>query len=144
MHRFSLLILGALFFTGCSTDFQAWEGRNSVIEGQGGTRKVVDGVDVWTNGDPPRRFRIIGIIDDERPGGIIPMAEMKHDVAEKVREHGGDAVIVLSSMSQLQGYYTAASANTQINGGSATTFGSATTVPITRRASKFMVIKYLD
>jgi hypothetical protein len=61
-----------------STDFQSWEGRNSVVEGHGGTRKVVDGMDVWTHGDPPRRFQVLGIIEDERPGGIIPMAQLKY------------------------------------------------------------------
>src|SRR5437870_12522601 len=104
MHRLFLILVMALFCAGCaSTDFQAWEGRNSVIEGHGGTRKVVDGVDIWTTGDPPRRFRILGILDDERPGGIIPMAELKHDVAKKARERGGDALIVISSSSQLAG-----------------------------------------
>ena len=113
-----------------------------MIEGQGGTKKVVDGMDVWTNGDPPRRFRILGIIDDERPGGLIPMAGLKHDIVKKAREHGGDAVILLSSSSQLAGYYTAATA--QFYGNSATSFGSATTVPLTKRTSKFVVIKYLE
>ena len=41
------------------------------------------------------------------------MAEMKHDVAKKVREHGGDAVIMISSSSQLQGYYSTATVNAQ-------------------------------
>lgn len=144
--RYTLWLIGisAVLISGCSTDFQAWEGRNKVIQGQGGTRKVVDGIDVWTNGDPPRGFRIIGIIDDSRPGGIIPMANLKHDVAKAVRQHGGDAVIVLSSESQLQGYYTISNATTNVYGRSATTFGSSTTFPATRRFSKFMVIKYVD
>jgi hypothetical protein len=145
MQRLFLLIVIIFFCAGCtSTDFQVWEGKNPVIEGHGGTRKVVDGVDVWMNGDPPRRFRILGIIDDERPGGLIPMAELKHDISKKARQHGGDAVIMISSSSQLQGYYTAGSVNTQVYGNTATSFGSATSVPITRRASKYMVIKYLD
>jgi hypothetical protein len=145
MKRLFLSFAALLILSSCtSTDFQAWEGRNPVIEGHGGTKKVVDGVDVWTNGDPPRRFRILGIIDDERPGGIIPMAELKHAIAKKAREHGGNAVIMISSSSQLQGYYTAGAINTQIYGNTATSFGSATSVPITRRASKYMVIKYLD
>src|SRR5712691_1368039 len=145
MPRLFLLFVAVVVCAGCtSTDFQAWEGRNSVVEGRGGTKKVVDGVDVWTNGDPPRRFRIIGIIDDERPGGIIPMAELKHDIAKKAREHGGNAVILIGSSSQLAGYYSTAAVNTQVYGNSATSFGSGTTVPITRRTSKYAVIKYVD
>jgi hypothetical protein len=145
VRRLALLLTVALIFTGCSTtDFQSWEGRNSVIEGQGGTKKVVDGMDVWTNGDPPRQFRILGVIDDERSGGLIPMAKLKHDIVKKAREHGGNAGILLSSSSQLAGYYTASTANAQFYGNSAVGFGSTTTVPFTRRASKFVVIKYLE
>lgn len=72
------------------------------------------------------------------------MAQMKHDIAKKVREHGGDAVIIISSESQLQGYYTIGTANTTFSGNSASTFGTSTTMPATRRFSKFMVIKYVD
>ena len=144
MHKLFLLIVVTSVCVGCtSTDYQAWEGRNSVIEGRGGTKKVVDGVDVWTNGDPPRKFRLLGIIDDERPGGIIPMAEMKHDIAKKAGEHGGDAVIIISSSSQLAGYYTAANVSTQVYGASATSYGSSTTIPLTRHTSKYAVIKYV-
>lgn len=139
-----LLIAVVLSCGSCSTDFQAWEGRNAVIEGHGGTRKVVDGVDIWTTGDPPRRFRIIGVIEDERPGGPLYMAQRKHEIAQKAREHGGNAVIMISSSSQLQGYETFGSANTQLYGHSATTFGSSTSVAIKRNSSKFLVIKYLD
>jgi hypothetical protein len=39
-----------------------------VVQGHGDTRKIVDGMDVWTHGDPPRPFQVLGIIEDERPG----------------------------------------------------------------------------
>jgi hypothetical protein len=113
------------------------------VEGRGGTKKIVDGVDVWTFGDPPRRFQVLGIIQDNRPGGIIPMAQMKHDIIAKARQSGGDAVIFASSASQLQGYYTAGSATAYGYGNYASAFGSSTTVPITRRSSAYVVIKYL-
>ncbi|HEU0048722.1 MAG TPA: hypothetical protein VFQ43_14090, partial [Nitrososphaera sp.] len=79
IYRAGLVVIAALSFFGCtSTDFQSWEGRSSVVEGHGGTRKIVDGMDVWTHGDPPRRFQELGIIEDDRPGGLIPMARLKH------------------------------------------------------------------
>jgi hypothetical protein len=74
-----------------------------VVECHGGTRKVVDGMDVWTHGDPPRRFKVLGIIEDEKPSGMIPMAQLKHDIVQKARENGGKAVIFVSSASQLAG-----------------------------------------
>jgi hypothetical protein len=100
-----VLLLGvtSLFVSCTTTEFQSWEGRNSVVEGRGGTKKIVDGVDVWTFGDPPRRFQVLGIIQDNRPGGIIPMAQMKHDIIAKARQSGGDAVIFASSASPAAG-----------------------------------------
>jgi hypothetical protein len=140
-----LLIVLSLTYVSCTTtDFQTWEGRNSVVEGRGGTKKVVDRMDVWTYGDPPRGFQVLGIIQDERPGGIIPMAQLKHDIVQRARAAGGNAVIFVSSESQLAGYYTAANASAYSYGRSATAFGSSTTVPLTRRSSTYVVIRYLD
>jgi hypothetical protein len=85
IYRFTFLLAVPLLCPSCTTtDFQSWEGRNSVVEGHGGTRKVVDGMDVWTQGDPPRRFQVLGIIEDERPGGLIPMAQLKHDIVRRL------------------------------------------------------------
>ena len=43
------------------------EARAPVVrEGGYGTRKVVDGVDIWTAGEPPRKYQVLGIINDER------------------------------------------------------------------------------
>jgi hypothetical protein len=145
IYRIFFLLVAAVAFVSCTnTEFQSWEGRNSIVEGRGGTRKVVDGMDVWTHGDPPRRFQVLGIIEDERPGGMIPMAQLKHDIVQKARQNGGNAVIFVSSASQLAGYYTASSASAYGYGNSATAFGSSTTVPITRRSSTYVVIRYLN
>ena len=143
--RLTLLLMIAVLCGSCmTTEFQAWEGRNSVVEGRGGTKKVVDGMDVRTYGDPPRRFQVLGIIQDERPGGRLYIAQLKHDLVQKAREQGGNALIFVSSQSQLAGYYTAGSASAYGYGGSATAFGSSTTVPITRRSSTYVVIRYWD
>jgi hypothetical protein len=93
-------------------------------------------MDVWTHGDPPRRFKVLGIIEDERPGGMIPMAQLKHDIVQKARQNGGNAVILVSSASQLSGYYSIANVNSY-------GFGSATTIPLKRRSSTYIVINYL-
>ena len=144
-YRFALSLVIPLLCVGCATtEFQAWEGRNSVVQGRGGTKTVVDGMDFWTFGDPPRRFQVLGIIQDERGGGRIPMARLRHDIVQKARESGGNAVILVSSQSQLAGYYTTSDASAYSYGGYGTAYGSATTIPITRRSSTFVVIRYLD
>lgn len=145
IDRALVIFAVALFCVGCTTtEFQSWEGRNNIVKGHGGTRKIIDGIDVWTYGDPPRHFQILGIIQDERPSGLIPIARLKHDIARKARQRDGDAVILVSSESQLRGYYTSGVINTQIYGRSATSLGSATTVPISRRTSTYVVIHYVD
>jgi hypothetical protein len=79
---------------------------------------------------------------------VWTLAEKIHGTVEarypaEARQNGGDAVIFVSSASQLAGYYTATSASAYGYGNSATAFGSSTTVPITRRSSTYVVIKYL-
>src|SRR2546429_7894899 len=118
IYRIALLVMLTFLCASCtSTDFQSWEGRNSVVEGHGGTRKIVDGMDVWTHGDPPRRFQVLGIIEDDRPGALIPMARLKHDIVAKARQRGGGGVIFVFNASQLQGYYIASKSRAYNLGG---------------------------
>jgi hypothetical protein len=57
----------------CVDEFRKREGGNSVVEGHGGTRKVVDGMDVWTHGDPARRFQVLGLHCEALPEGMDSM-----------------------------------------------------------------------
>ncbi len=140
-----LMTLAALFLAGCATtEYKAFEGKANVFEGKGGTKVVIDGMEIWDNGEPPRKFKVLGIIDDERPGGIIPMSRLRSDMVKHAREVGGDAIIQLGSQSQIAGYYTSGSASAYGYGSSATAYGSSTTMPVRRNVAKFAVIKYVD
>lgn len=81
-----------------STQFLAYEGRDAIQEGQGGNKKVVDGVDFWIFGAPPHRFQVLGMLQDERwkSGlyGLVRVSNLEHDIAKTVRAAGGDAVIL--------------------------------------------------
>ena len=49
--------LAAMVFISCvvsAQEFLPYEGKNAIQEGEGGTKKVVDGVDFWADGAPPR------------------------------------------------------------------------------------------
>ena len=138
-------ILIASLLVGCATtEYKSFEGKSNVFEGKGGTKIVVNGMELWDNGEPPRKFRLLGIIDDERPDGIIPMAQLRSDMVKKAREVGGDALIQLGSNSQITGYYTSGTASAHSYGYSATASGSSTTMPIGRNMAKFAVIKYVE
>jgi hypothetical protein len=137
--------LAALALAGCAnTEYKSFEGRNTVVEGKGGTKVVVDGMEIWDNGDPPRKFKILGIIDDTRPGGLLPMSQLRADMVRKAREAGGDALIEIRSDSQIAGYYTSGSASAYAYGNSATAYGTATTMPVRRNIAKFAVVKFIE
>jgi hypothetical protein len=140
-----LAVLIAPLMTGCATtEYKPFDGKVNVFEGNGGTKIIVDGMEIWDNGEPPRKFKVLGIIDDQRPGGIIPMSQLRSDMVKKAREAGGDAVVQLGSRSQIAGFYSSGSATAYSYGSSATVYGSSTTMPVRRNVAKFAVIKYVD
>ncbi len=140
------VLLAAILCTGCATTtFKTFETRGSgVIEGKGGTKTVQDGMDIWDYGDPPRKFKILGVIEDERPGGIIPMGQLRAEMVKKAREVGGHALIQAANQAQIVGYQTFGSATTTAYGNTATATGLATAVPIRRNSALFVVIQYVE
>ncbi len=80
------------------TGFLTYDGWDSVQQGRGGEKKVVDGVDFWMAGSPPRRFKILGTIDGaRRKGGLVGMVSFSSPedaVAKQTMTAGGDAVIL--------------------------------------------------
>lgn len=134
-----------MLLVGCATtEYKAFEGKGNVIDGAGGTKIVVDGMEIWDNGEPPRKFKVLGIIADERPGGLIPMAQLRGDMVKKAREASGDAIIQINSQSNIAGYYTSGSASGYSYGNSTKLHGSATTTAIRRNTAQFAVIKFVD
>lgn len=87
-----VFLLTALFsglVTSCSsTKFMEYRGPN-IVQGKGGTLRVVDGVDFWENGDPDRKYKILGVIDDSRGDGLISRIGKDSDIANKAKEYGG-------------------------------------------------------
>lgn len=137
------------------TKFYAYEGRDAVRDGVGGAKDVVDGVDFWLEGTPPHRYQLVGVINDERLKsgliGMISMAQFKHDIAKRVRNAGGDAVILTNSQDNVVGmtstsFGNASGAATSMNG---TTnfagYGSSSSWVglVKHQQAHFFVIKYL-
>jgi hypothetical protein len=123
------------------TRFEAYDARDSIVEGKSGSRIEKDGIDFWTMGDPPRRYQIIGIIRDNRGKGVFHgNAIGSSGIAKKVREVGGDAAILLNQNSALKGIYS--QGQTTANGNQA--FGTGFAIPIQERTTTFLVVKYLE
>lgn len=139
----AVLLLG---LSGCaSTEYKSYVGKNTnVIEGRGGTRVVVDGMEIWDNGSPPRKFTILGIIDDSRPDALVPMAQMRGDIVQKARLAGGDAVVLMNNQSEITGYSNFGGSQVAGNRRGASAFAAAFSTANKVNHSRFAVIKYAD
>lgn len=128
-----VMLAAALLIGGCSlvvnTEYLPYEGNDSVVVGQGGTKIVVDGMEVWANGAPPRTFKIIGLINDDRMESPVLSWSIDEDAVAKAREAGGDAVIKLNSQSRVTGYSVNSTGNLNAQ---------------SYRGTSFAVIKFLD
>jgi hypothetical protein len=144
-------------------EFIGYEGKNAISEGDGGAKKTVDGIDIWSDGAPPRRFQLLGYINDTRHKtgiwGKISMSNLDSDIADVAKKNGGDAVILMDSNAETIG--TVGNAFSTSNGSSMTNgnvgashWNSATTAQSTgtttgfsaavqKQHSKYAVVKYL-
>ncbi|MDP2072298.1 hypothetical protein [Methylotenera sp.] len=127
MRLFITLFLVTLL-TGCATtDFQPYEGKNNLYEGEGGTKVIVNGVEFWANGSPPRKYSIVGMVVSEVGSGIGDESMIRSAVANKVKEKGGDAAVQVTNNTTFSGILRASSG-----------FYMATNV----KSMQFAVIKY--
>src|SRR5437773_10072368 len=88
-------------------EFLPYEGKNAVREGEGGTKKVVDGIDFWADGAPPRPFKLLGYISDRRHKtgllGMVRMSGRERGVADVAKKNGGDDVVLVASEAETAG-----------------------------------------
>jgi hypothetical protein len=103
-HHLLAVVLVAILSTSCrsTTGFTEYRGQG-VVEGKGGTVRVVEGIDFWENGEPDRRYRILGVIDDSRGEGFVSRSGKDKAIAKVARERGGDAVILSGSSREFTG-----------------------------------------
>lgn len=144
MRTSGILVIALLLMASSSANarpkFVAYEGKDSVSEGRGGTKLVSHGIDFWTTGEPPRRFQVLGVLTDNRSRGLLHGdAVGSGSVAAKVKEAGGDAVIILGQSSKVTGYVHGGQAN--LTGGTAYGFGWSR--PVSEETTQMVVIKYL-
>ena len=137
-------------------DFVAYEGKNTVQEGNGGEKKTVDGIDFWSNGAPPRKFKLLGFINDTRlKSGLIGkwrMSGLESSIAKEAKRAGGDAVILVDANAETTGYIghsdTSAQASATSYGNTATAQGqgwtNTATVAVQKEHSRYAVVKYLE
>lgn len=122
--------------TGCAqTDYQVYEGRGGpqIVEGQGGTKQVIDGYEIWDNGNPPRRYQVLGVTTIEDFDNLFGNQRMRSAIAVQIKQAGGDAAIVQDGFSQGQSVGVAVN-----NRG-----GVATGQSFGRKQIRYQIVKYL-
>ena len=125
-HHLVAVAVGTILLTSCSTtNFTEYHDQN-IIEGKGGMVRVVEGIDFWEKGEPDRKYKILGVIDDSRDEGFSFQFLKDEDIALGVRKRGGDAVILTDSSREV--------GDVDMNGG---------TVRY-RQISKFVVVRYVQ
>lgn len=154
-RRIAIFAFAFVVGTAAAADFTPYEGKNAIQEGDGGEKKTVDGVDFWSNGAPPRKFKLLGYITDKRHKtglvGMVRMSGLESAIAKEARKAGGDAVILVSSDAETTGYVgqaqTTGQANTSASRNNARTTGSswssAQAAPVQKQLSKYAVVQYL-
>jgi hypothetical protein len=164
MTRYILSILLLVVMTGCAlynhTEFTEYRGP-SEFQGQGGTVRTVDGIDIWQTGTPNRKFKILGLIDQSHYDNhtlisVIASATKDSELIKEAKAHGGDAVIILGSSSAITGFTTSVDVQGTQSGtvtgygnvgyysGSSSAYGTAYTHANTRSDKTVAVIKYVD
>lgn len=128
-------------------DFVGYEGKDSIKEGQGGSKKTVAGIDFWSDGLPPFKFKLLGYVTDRRHKsglfGMISMSSLETDVAEEAKKVGGDGVIIVGSEAETTGSVGFAQGNMMQRsyGGQFSGFGS--TAQVQKQNSKYAVVQYM-
>jgi len=107
MRAFVLLAVIVLSLPGAAfaDDFAAYDGKDAVQQGQGGTKLITDGVEFWTSGAPPHRYRVLGVLTDARGAGLLSGSATGSSEAKHVRRLGGDAAIIMGRDSQVRGIF---------------------------------------
>jgi hypothetical protein len=155
--NFCLGTIAATLMTSCSsTQFTEYR-SNEIYQGRGGAVRTVGGVEIWSDGLPERKFKVIGQIEDTQRdtmngNGLLTgmlqqsMQSSSRDsnLASQAKSHGGDAVIILKQGDSLRGY--AISGNATLNNYGSYQAGSFSGTASARynHFTTAFVVKYLE
>jgi hypothetical protein len=126
-----------LLFAGCAqTDYQVYEGRGGpkIVEGQGGTKTVIDGYEVWDNGNPPRRYQVLGVVEIEDFDNVFGRQRIRSALVDHIKEKNGNAAVVIDQSNGGQSVITSVSSTGRVSTG----------VGFGKKVARYEIVKYLD
>ena len=86
------LLLVVLALAGCAST------PGGADAGKVGTSSVINGIEVWKDGPPPRPYRVIANANRQGADSSTNYQEQEESIADEARERGADAVIVVSAV----------------------------------------------
>jgi hypothetical protein len=103
----SIFVILALLIAGCASlagvDYQPYAGKTNVYQGEGGTKVIVDNVDLWADGTPPSKFSILGVATIAVGAGSSNEEAVRSVIAGKVKEMGGNGAIQINNNPSFSG-----------------------------------------
>ena len=156
MAMSSLIILASC--ASSDPEFTAYK-DNTLFEGHGGVVRSVNGIELWMDGSPDRKFRILGVVvvkpgtKFRLPGLLNELAQAgqsmqsspESHLASEAKAHGGDAVIIIQngrkndSVSDLEsGTSTGNEADNEAE------FSQGKTPSKTQHAREAYIVKYVE
>ena len=102
---FILALISIIMSCMSTTSFQKWNGPNEFC-GNGGSYVTENGIDIYTTGDPDKKFLILGVVSHNilASGEYIALfgdSRIYSALAKEAKKQGGDAVIILNSKSNI-------------------------------------------
>jgi hypothetical protein len=138
MKTLPLIAIAALLCCSCAVTKTLSYSDRIIRQGTGGSFETRDGIELWWNGAPNRRYMVIGCLVQDRLS-LIGDAML----VQRAKALGGDALLRGSRESYQAGSYTSGFATISGYSDFATVTGSSFTVPIVRGEYQYYVIKYL-
>jgi len=68
------------------------------ISGNATGNTVIDGIEVWRPGPPPRPYRVIALTGREGPDNSVSYYDEEVSIAREARQRGADAVIIVNAV----------------------------------------------
>jgi len=103
----SIFVILAVLIAGCASlagvDYQPYAGKTNVYQGEGGTKVIVDNVDLWADGTPPSKFSILGVATIAVGAGSSNEEAVRSVITGKVKERGGNGAIQINNNPSFSG-----------------------------------------
>jgi hypothetical protein len=111
-YSFASALLLLLLCSCAQTTYIPFDGGARTV-GKGASLHKVKGIDFWTDGLPPRPYKIVGVIHDNRSG--LRKGDLPQDIAKVAKKMGGDAILEYHDFTLQMGGATAAAGSAASN-----------------------------